>query len=91
MPSAASAAILSVRVSPSERALLESAAEKARTSLSDFVRRKAIDAAESEMFDRTIVTIPARDWEGFEAWVKAPAKDVPALRKLAARTPAWQD
>jgi uncharacterized protein (DUF1778 family) len=84
-------AILSVRVSPAERSMLESAAAHARTTLSDFIRRKAIEAAEAEMLDRSRVTIPAADWARFEAWVDAPAKEVPALRKLAAHKPVWQD
>ena len=83
--------VLSVRVSPSERDILEFAAEQARTSLSDFVRRKALEAAEMDILDRRVVTIPAHDWEKFEAWVGAPAKDVPALRKLADSRPAWRD
>lgn len=83
--------IVSVRVSPSERDLLQVAAEQARTNLSDFVRRKALDAAEMDVLDYRIVTIPVADWEKFEAWVSAPAKDVPALRELAASHPAWQD
>ncbi len=83
--------VLSVRVSPSERDLLEFAAEQARTSLSDFVRRKAIEAAEMDVLEHRVVTIPAEDWEKFEAWVNTPAKDVPALRKLASSRPAWQD
>ncbi len=83
--------IVSVRVSQSERDLLESAATHARTSLSDFVRRKGIEAAELELLDARVVTIPAADWARFEAWVDAPAKDVPALRTLAATRPAWQD
>ena len=37
--------VLSVRVSQSERDLLEMAAEQARTNLSDFIRRKALEAA----------------------------------------------
>jgi len=41
--------------------------------------------------DRRIVTIPAVDWEDFVAWVNAAARDVPALRDLAAHKPAWQD
>ena len=41
----ASAAVLSVRVNASERALLEAAAEQASTNLSDFVRRRALEAA----------------------------------------------
>jgi uncharacterized protein (DUF1778 family) len=87
----ASPAILSVRVSPDERALLEAAAKSARASLSDFVRRKAVEAAEMEFLERRVVTIAAEDWDRFEAWVDSPAKDVPGLRKLAASPPAWRD
>ncbi len=82
---------MSVRVSPSERGLLEAAAAHAHTNLSDFIRRKAVEAAEIEVLDHRVVTIPAADWERFEAWAKAPAKAVPALRKLAASRPVWQD
>ncbi len=44
-----STSILSIRVSPDERAILEAAAEQSRTSLSDFMRRKALEAAEVDM------------------------------------------
>jgi uncharacterized protein (DUF1778 family) len=89
MPTA-SAAVLSVRVNPSERALLEAAAEQASTSLSDFVRRRALEAAESDLLNRRIVTIPAEDWARFEAWAVAPAREVPALRKLSKTRPVWK-
>jgi uncharacterized protein (DUF1778 family) len=59
--------VLSVRVSAEERALLEAASSGSRTSLSDFVRRKALEAAEVEVLERNIVTIPAKDWEAFVA------------------------
>ena len=83
--------VLSVRVSPSERELLSIAAEHEHTNLSDFIRRKAIEAAEINMSERSIVIIPAADWEKFEAWVDKPAKDVQALRDLATHRPSWQD
>src|SRR4051794_15382288 len=83
--------VVSVRVSPTERDLLEAAAEQARTSLSDFIRRKALEAAEMEVLEHRVVTIPANDWEKFETWVNAPAKEVPALRQLASSRPVWQD
>jgi len=54
------------------------------------MRRKAVDAAETEMFHRGIVTIPAKDWEAFEAWINRPAETVPALAELARRTPSWE-
>lgn len=82
---------LSVRVSPHERDLLEAAASHARTSLSDFVRRKALEAAEADLLDRRVVTIPVADWERFEAWALSPAREVPALARLAASRPKWRD
>ena len=82
--------VLSVRVNLDERALLEEAAEQAHTNLSDFIRRKAIEAAEADLFGRTVVTIPARDWEAFESWLDSPAAKIPALEELAARAPSWE-
>jgi len=82
---------ISVRVSNQERELLEHAAAQARTNLSDFVRRKALEAAEIDISDHRLVIIPAADWEQFESWVRSPAKEVPALRDLAATRPAWRD
>jgi uncharacterized protein (DUF1778 family) len=63
----ASTSVLSVRVNRDERAILEAAAERSRTSISDFVRRKALEVAEADVLNRTIVTIPAKDWDAFEA------------------------
>jgi uncharacterized protein (DUF1778 family) len=80
--------VLSVRVNPDERAILEAAAEQAHTSLSDFMRRRAIEAAETEILNRTIVTIPAKDWEAFEVWLGRPAAAIPALTELAKRSAA---
>lgn len=82
--------VLSVRVSEEERALLEAASEQARTSLSEFVRRRAVDAAECELLERRIVSIPAKDWEAFEAWANEPARKIPALKELAAKALTWQ-
>jgi uncharacterized protein (DUF1778 family) len=82
--------VLSVRVSQEERAILEAASEQAHTSLSEFVRRKAVDAAESDMLERRIITIPAKDWEAFEAWTRQPPQEIPALRELAGKDPTWR-
>jgi uncharacterized protein (DUF1778 family) len=88
MPKANS--ILSVRINRHERELLHAAAEQSRTSLSDFVRRKALDAAEAEVLNRTAVVIAAKDWEKFESWINRPAKNVQALKKLKRVTPSWK-
>lgn len=90
MSDSSSTSIVSVRVSPSQRALLEAAAEHAHTNISDFMRRKAMEAAEVDVLNRTTVTIPAKDWEAFEAWASRPAEVVPALVELARRVPTWE-
>ena len=82
--------VLSIRVTQDERAILEAAAQQSRTTLSDFMRRKSVEAAETEVLNRSIVTIPAKDWESFEAWINRPAEDIPALAKLASRLPTWK-
>lgn len=73
------------------RARTPGSSNQARTNLSDFIRRKAVEAAEQEVLDRCLVTIPAEDWEKFENWVQVAPKEIPALRKLASSRPAWQD
>ena len=85
-----SATIVSVRVSPDERALLEAAAGRAGANLSDFVRRTALEAAENDLINRTIVTIPADKWEAFEAWAKRPPPTNPRLQELLDLPPTWQ-
>lgn len=83
--------VLSVRVSAEERAILEAAARQSRTTLSDFVRRKAVEQAELEVMNRKVVTIPAKDWEKFEAWLRQPAKVNPALVELMNMKPSWEE
>lgn len=85
-----STTVLSVRVSPEERALLEAAAGQSRTSLSEFVRRRSLEAAEVDVLHRQIVTIPAKDWDKFEAWLSSKPRAIKSLEKLAARKPSWE-
>lgn len=82
--------VLSVRVSEAERVLLEAASEQSRTSLSEFIRRKALDAAEADVIERRVVTIPSKDWEAFEAWAASPARAIPGLKQLVRKKPTWQ-
>lgn len=82
--------VLSVRINPDERAILEAAAAQAHTTLSEFVRRKALESAETDVLNRSVITIPAENWAAFEAWLHKPAKKVPALAELAKRRPSWE-
>ena len=85
-----SSLVLSVRLSEEERALLEAASSQARTNVSDFVRRKALEAAEMDVLERRIVAIPAKDWERFEAWAARPARAIAGIKELARRPPTWR-
>ena len=85
-----STAILSVRVSPDEKNMLQAAADEARSTVSEFMRRKALEGAEMELIERRIVTIDADQWDAFEASLSAPPRDIPALRELANRTFPWE-
>jgi uncharacterized protein (DUF1778 family) len=89
METTTSTSILSIRVNAAERAILEAAAEQSRTTVSDFMRRKALEAAEIDVLGRSVVTIPAKDWEQFEEWARRPTESVPALVELARRIPTW--
>jgi len=86
-----STSVVSVRVSDTERTLLESAADTAKTNLSDFIRRRAIEAAEEDLMERRIITLSPEAWEMFEANMKEPPRRIEAVAKLMERTRAWRD
>ena len=85
-----SSSVLSVRLNDQERTLLEAASSQARTNVSDFVRRKALEAAETDILERKLVIIPAKDWERFEAWAAKPAREIAGLQELARKPPTWR-
>lgn len=87
----ANLAPVSARMSPRECQSLEAAAEQSSTNLSDFIRRKTMEAAEIELAHQGRVVIPATEWKKFKAWMDSPPKDVPALAGLAKTCPAWCD
>jgi uncharacterized protein (DUF1778 family) len=82
--------MLSVRASEDDRALLESASALAHTSLGEFIRPKALDAAEADVLERRIVTISATDGEAFEARANRPSEEIAGLEDLARRAPTWR-
>ena len=78
-------AVLSVRVSPEEKAMLLVAAEESRSTVSDFMRRKALEAAEMQLIDRRVVTLSEADWERFEELMAKPARVIPQVQELFRR------
>ncbi len=82
MPPLIQTSVLNIRLDPDERALREAAAEQTHTAVGDFGQRKAIEASETEMLNRSSVTITADDWEQIEAWVRRPAVSTPLSQSL---------
>ena len=83
-------AVLSVRVTQAEKSLLQAAAEQACSAMSEFMRRKALEAAEHEIMSRRVVTLENEQWEAFESRLNQPAQTIPAVQELFSRQPAWQ-
>lgn len=84
-------AVLSVRVTPDEKAMLESAAKGSRSTISEFVRRKAIEAAELELMDRRVITLSAEQWDAFQARLTEPARVIPELKEAMMRPAIWDE
>lgn len=61
-----------------------------RISRSNSTRCKTVESAGTKVLNRSVVTIPAKDWEAFKAWSGRPAEVIPALAGLARRTPSWE-
>jgi uncharacterized protein (DUF1778 family) len=80
--------VLRVRFNKGERALLEGVCRHARMNLTEYVRRKALHAAYTELCSEQII-IPAAHWKEFEAWMTAPGREIPALKELAESLPTW--
>ncbi|MEE4184206.1 MAG: DUF1778 domain-containing protein [Gammaproteobacteria bacterium] len=80
---------LNLRIKEHSRELIEQAAEVANTTVSDFVREAAIDAATNTLLDRTLFQLDAKRWDKFAALVDASPADNARLNDLMQRQPAW--
>lgn len=73
---------LAIRIAPETKEMLRRAAERQHASLSSFIVRAALDRAESLLAEETRFVVPKDVAESFCAALDAPARDLPALRKL---------
>jgi uncharacterized protein (DUF1778 family) len=58
--------------------------------VSDDQSRETLEAAEIDMLERRIVTIPAKDWDRFMSWATQPARAIAGLQELFSMTPTWR-
>jgi len=66
--------VVSVCVSEEDHTLLAAASELTGTSVSEFIRRKALEAAETAILERRSVTMAPWDWDAFEGSAHHPAQ-----------------
>lgn len=73
---------LNLRVDPTVKALLRSAAKLRKASLTGFILHSSQVAAETVLAEQTRFVLPEAQWRAFNAVLDAPAREIPALRRL---------
>jgi uncharacterized protein (DUF1778 family) len=73
---------LDIRLTPSAKRALQSAAKLARRSVSEFVLESALQRAEETLPDRRYFGLDAEQWAAFQAALDAPPRPLPELARL---------
>jgi uncharacterized protein (DUF1778 family) len=73
---------VNLRFAPTVKAMIRQAAQLRQFTLTDFIVRSAQDAAQTVLAEQTRFILPAEQWRAFNAALDAPAKEIPALRRL---------
>jgi uncharacterized protein (DUF1778 family) len=73
---------LDLRLTPSAKRVLQTAARAARRSVSEFVLESALARAEETLPDRQRFGLNAEQWAAFQAALDAPPRPAPRLAKL---------
>lgn len=73
---------LDLRLTPSAKRVLQTAASASRRSVSEFVLESALARAEETLPDRRRFGLDAEHWAAFQAALDAPPRRLPRLGKL---------
>lgn len=73
---------VALRASSQQRAILDEASRAEHTTLSDFVLRYAVEAAEQVLADRRVFVLSHERWIQFIDALDQPERDLPGIRKL---------
>ncbi len=79
-----------LRMTPAAKRTLQRAAVVANKTLTEFLLESGLNAAFETLADRRVFQLDDKRWDVFMAALAAPPKNNPKLRKLLARTPAWE-
>lgn len=75
---------LNLRVTPEQDTLLRHAAEARGESVTEYVLRHAVEAAETELADRRVFFADEASWERLQELLARPPRPADRLRKLLA-------
>lgn len=76
---------LNIRASSEVKSLVEEAAGALHMTASAFVLQAALRSAQDVLVDRTRFVLAPDEWARFTTLLNRPARDVAALRRIAAR------
>jgi uncharacterized protein (DUF1778 family) len=87
--SAARTGMISIRVKPAERMLIDQAAAVQGKTRSDFMLEASRRAAEETLLDRTLLRVDAATYARFVELLDAPPRPNEQLRKLMQTKAPW--
>ncbi len=73
---------LDLRLSPEDKQKLQTAAESAGRTVSEFVLESALVRADETLADRTHFGLDAERWKAFMEALDAPPREIPRLGRL---------
>jgi uncharacterized protein (DUF1778 family) len=76
---------LNLRLTSAQDAVLRRAADAKGETVSDYVLRHAVEAAEADLADRRVFVVDDAAWNELQAALNRPPKPARALRKLLSK------
>ena len=73
---------INLRIDPKVKAILAKAAKESGSTLTEFMVASAKAAADDVLANRTLLVLSPKDWRKFNELLDAPAREIPALRRL---------
>ena len=75
---------IEIRTTPNIKALLQQAAVSSRKTVTEFLLKAGVDAAEDTLADRRMFRLDDKRWRAFQAVLDRPVVDKPRLARLLA-------
>ncbi len=81
---------LDLRLTPTAKRILQTAAVASSRSVSEFVIESALARAAETLPDRAHFGLGTQQWQAFQTALDAPAKPIAALKKLLAKPSVFE-